>query len=138
METHFRGVDPALGAGHLLPLVAAAGGVHGVVQVLEQLAVTRFVVLVQWDAGPDQLFPREFALRQELRVGLAVVRLWDQREEHGAGEVERECEVRDPAPHNHFLGVAAKAADARKEFGLVIHFGRRQRFVATAGAADLR
>lgn len=134
LQTHFSGVRPSLGARHLLPLLAAARAV----QVLEQLTATRPVVLVQGDAGPNQLFPCEVVHGQEQRVGPAVERLRDHREEHGAGEVERNGKVREPAPHNHLFGVAAEAADAREEVGLVIHFGQKQRFVGVVGSAGLR
>lgn len=138
LQTHFSGVHPSLGARHLLPLLAAARGLNGAVQVLEQLTATRPVVLVQGDAGPDQLFPCEVVHGQEQRVGLAVKSLRDHREEHGAGQVERDGEVWEPAPHNHLFGVAAEAADAREEVGLIIHFGQKQRFVGAAGPAGLR
>lgn len=123
LETHFSAVHPAPGAGHLLPLVAAARGLDGAVQVLQQLAATRAAVLVPGDAGPDQLLLCEVAHGQEQRVGPAVERLRGHREEHGAGDVERDREAREPAPHHHLFGVAAEAADAREEFCLVIHFG---------------
>lgn len=130
-ETHFPVVHPAVDAGHLLPLVAATGSPTGAVRVLEQLAATRGAVLVD---GADQSFPCEVAHLPRP----AVVPFRDQREKHGAGEVERDHEVQEPAPHNHLFGVAAKAADAREEFGLEIHLGQRQRFVGTAGSAGLR
>lgn len=138
LKTHFSGVHPALGAGHLLPLVAAARGLSRTVRVLEQLAATGAAVLVQGDAGPDQLFPCEVAHGEEPRVWPAVECLWDHREEHRAGEVERDREVREPTPQNDLFGVAAKAADAREKFDLVIHPGQRQRFEGKAGSAGLR
>lgn len=136
METGFVAVLPPFGAGHPLPDSTTVRGPGGAVQVLQQLTATKATVLVPGDADFDQLLLGEVAdgerSGQEPWVGPAVERPWGHGEEHGAGKIKCHSEARKPAPHDHLLSVAAEAADARKEFGLVIHFARRHRFVVRA------
>lgn len=136
LETVFGDVVPAVGAGHLLPPVTVLRGLSGAVGIL--LAATPVAHLVHGNVGPEHLLPREVARGKEYQGGVAVERFRTHREEHGAGEAERDRKARKPAPHHHLFGVAAKAANPRVEFGFVVHLGQRQRFVWTPGSVGFR
>lgn len=133
VQPRFMAVLPPSGAGHPLPghIFREVRGVGG---VLEQFAVAEAGAVDPGDGEVEVALPGEVTEEesggQELRVGLAVVRVRDERVKHVADQVQHDREVWKPAEDDHEPVVAAVAAGAGKYLGLVLHSKTRLRGVS--------
>lgn len=124
VQPGFTTVLPPSCAGHPLPghIFREVRGVGG---VLKQFTVAEAGAVHPGDGEVKVALPGEVAEeesgRQELRVGLAVVRVRDEGVKHVADQVQHDREVRKPAEDDHESVVTAVAAGAGKNLGLVLH-----------------